>query len=176
MNEENNQIIRITFAETIEWLEKFIEKSNYFSDWLTRKQKHDNSITRSDIGSMNAIKVKKNFVYFLNGLRVMVDSCPPELIPLLYHFHAVLEGQGKELKNQAEQKADRVMEQYQKIEETKNQEFNPAGNAEQGRETFERIVATISNYDLFPEDEIAPDNSPEGQAAVKELERLLEQK
>jgi hypothetical protein len=68
------------------------------------------------------------------------------------------------------------MKQYQKVEETENREFNPNGSAKEGQQTFEKIVATISNYDLFPENEIAPDNSPEAQASIKELEGLLENK
>jgi hypothetical protein len=37
-------------------------------------------------------------------------------------------------------------------------------------------VATTSNYDLFPEIEITPDDSPEAQTAIKDLEGLLEEK
>jgi len=68
------------------------------------------------------------------------------------------------------------MKQYQKVEETENREFNPNGSAEQGQQNFKKIMATVSNYDLFPENEITPDNSPEAQASIKELEGLLEEK
>ncbi|CAG8528624.1 2421_t:CDS:2 [Ambispora gerdemannii] len=68
-----------------------------------------------------------------------------------------------------------VIEQYQKGGETEKQEFNPNGNAKQGQETFEKVVATISNYYLFPEEEISPDNSPEAQTAIKDLEEILDQ-
>ncbi|CAG8690003.1 10008_t:CDS:2 [Gigaspora margarita] len=96
-----------------------------------------------------------------------VDNCPADLALLLYYFHEVLEGRGEKLLEQ-EQWQKKVIEKW---------EFNPNGKAEEGRETFQKIVNNIDNYNLFPEDETIPDDdSPEAQAAIKELEGLLEEK
>ncbi|CAG8575843.1 6592_t:CDS:2 [Ambispora leptoticha] len=78
------------------------------------------------------------------------------------------------MEEQNDRDVDRRLSQMKR--QTKEYEFNPKGSAEQGQASFKKIVATISNYDLFPENEIAPDNSPEAQAAIKELEGLLEKK
>src|SRR5436305_912287 len=37
-------------------------------------------------------------------------------------------------------------------------------------------MTTTSNYDIYPPEEITLDDSPEAQAAIKELEKLLEPK
>ncbi|CFW93051.1 protein of unknown function [endosymbiont DhMRE of Dentiscutata heterogama] len=223
----NNELIHSTLVDAIEWLEKHIEKAGYFSDWEWRRQIHTISITRSDIGDMDASQVRHHFLVVLKALKVMlgfrenkffdreelktkffqwiaavkidVDNCPADLGLLLYHFHEVLEGRGQNFSQQLSRKSDEniskmskeerekawgetisaVKEQYEKIEngETEERQINPNGNAEEGKKIFEKVVTKISNYDLFPESEVIPDdNSPEAQVAIKELKELLEKK
>lgn len=139
-----------TFRNTLEWLEKYIEKSGYYPDWQSRKQIHDNEIQRADINSINIVEIRNLFSTVLFGLRHMVrnkppfireqlaeefykwfdksgidsNNCPSELTQCLVNIHEVLEGRGEEFAEERIRQADENIEKLSKEERTKK--FNEA--------------------------------------------------
>jgi len=96
---------------------------------------------------MEAVKVRNHFLVALKGLKVVLgfrenksfpreelktklfqwiaavkissDNCPADLGLLLYHFHEVLEGRGKEFSRQTSKKADENISKMSKEEREK---------------------------------------------------------
>jgi len=111
------------FGHTMNFLEKYIEISGYYSDWEQKKQIQNNEITRTDIIG-NPEKAKKAFSVVLFGLRqaleenpspslrnelkeefyrwigavgINVSNCPPQLKQILHGFNEILEGRGEKI-------------------------------------------------------------------------------
>jgi len=57
----NRKTTHDIFFMTMEWLEKYIEISGYYSDWENRKQIHNNNIKRLDIIG-NPKKTEQDFL------------------------------------------------------------------------------------------------------------------
>jgi len=111
------------FGHTMNFLEKYIEIAEYYSDWEKKKQIRNNEITRTDING-NPEKAKKAFSVVLFGLRqaleenpspslrnelkeefyrwvsavgINVSNCPPQLKQILHGFNEILEGRGEKI-------------------------------------------------------------------------------
>jgi len=111
------------FGHTMNFLEKYIEISGYYSDWEQKKQIQNNEITRTDING-NPEKAEKAFSVVLFGLRqaleenpspslrdelkeefyrwissagIDANDCHPRLKQILCGFNEILEGHGEKI-------------------------------------------------------------------------------
>ena len=73
----NKQVVQDIFFMTMEVLEKYIEKANYYSDWQARRKIHDNKVTR-EFGSVEEAEsvLSSNLV----GLKMTLRNKPPFLV------------------------------------------------------------------------------------------------
>jgi hypothetical protein len=108
------------FVMTTEFLEKYIEKADYYSDWEQRKQIRDNRVQRDDKNPEEAEKsfstmlflfaknlkgkssefgeeLKGEFYQLIDGAGIDVDNCLPRLGCVLVGIHEVLEGNSKKI-------------------------------------------------------------------------------
>ena len=60
------------FIKTMTWLEKYIEKSNYYSDWEERKQIH--VITGSGINEANELAIKVLNISVIEALNKTISG------------------------------------------------------------------------------------------------------
>jgi hypothetical protein len=72
----DKQVVQDIFLMTMEVLEKYIERANYYSDWQNRRKIHDNKVTR-EFGSVEEAEsvLSSNLV----GLKVTLRNKPPFL-------------------------------------------------------------------------------------------------
>ena len=73
----NKQVVQDVFYMTMEALEKYIEKANYYSDWQVRRKIHDNKVTR-EFGSIEEAEsvLSSNLV----GLKMTLRNKPPFIV------------------------------------------------------------------------------------------------
>jgi len=73
----DKQVVQDVFFMTMEVLEKYIEKANYYSDWQVRRKIHDNKVTR-EFGSVEEAEsvLSSNLV----GLKMTLRNKPPFLV------------------------------------------------------------------------------------------------
>lgn len=133
-----------TFFLTMEVLEKYVEKANYYPDWQTRKKIGDNKVTRefgsleevesvlssSLLGFKTVLKNKPKFLYdelkgeyykWINATRIDVGNIVPQAERLkhwLYEVNEILEGRGERFAEEVAQESRRH------VERMNNEEFS----------------------------------------------------
>jgi len=114
---------------TLEWLEKYIEVAygNYYPDWRSRKQIHDDRIKRMDIDGNPKMaedtlstqlllfrsaledsspflqeEVKQEFYRWIDAYGIDANNCPERLKNFLFGINELLEGRGEKVLKDAE--------------------------------------------------------------------------
>jgi len=132
---------------SLEWLELYVEKANYYPNWKNKKQL-PKTITRSDIDSIDATRMRSMFSTSLTSLRslarskpdffleklqgefykwldgsgINVDNCPSELTQCLINLFEILKGKGEEF---AKARREEVRKNIEKMSNEERQtKFN----------------------------------------------------
>ena len=105
---------------TTEFLEKYIEKAGYYSDWEQRKQIHDNRVQRNDGSPEEAEKsfstmlflfgsnleekpselrekLKERFYQWIDATGIDVNNCPERLKHVLFGINEIMEGRSEKI-------------------------------------------------------------------------------
>ncbi|MDR1670206.1 MAG: hypothetical protein LBR43_00570 [Spiroplasmataceae bacterium] len=122
------EVIQKSFTNTLRWLEFYIEKSGFFSDW---QKQIPESIKRQDLNNQpNEIKgfmevallaldgiidnkpdfivenLQEQFYSWLDKSGIRNDNCPRDLNECLTNIHKVLNKDGKEFAERVDREAD----------------------------------------------------------------------
>jgi hypothetical protein len=136
------EVIQQSFTSTLKWLEHYIDKSGYSSNW---KRQISETVTRRDLddkpeeirgfmetsllGLNGVIENKPNFVFenlqekfysWLAESGIGIDDCPEGLIESLVDIHKVLNNEGKEFAERVSEEAGENIAKMTPEERRKN--------------------------------------------------------